>query len=269
MPSSKKGPASRPKSTNTSNARLTGSASAGTAAKGAASKPLSTTSTSGKPATAKTPAAAKTSTPAKTSVSAGAKTASVRKPPVAVTRRQARLARQAQLQRQRQIITASIIAVVVIAIALIGFQFLPKSKPAAAKPPTYSLLSDLTPGAKGNIKNVVGTPITQSDGLKYVDVKVGTGKAVVATDTVTVNYTGWLTDGTKFDSSADHSPPGPTQFPLSGVIKGWSEGLIGMKVGGERRLLIPPALGYGASGQPPSIPGNATLIFDVTLVSIP
>jgi hypothetical protein len=268
VPSSKKGPASRPKTTNTSNARLTGGASAGTPAKGAVSKPLSTTSTTSKPLTAKTPVGAKPSLSAKTPASGGARPISTKKPSVAVTRRQARLARQAQLQRQRQLITAGIIAVLVIAVALIGFQFLPKSKPAAAKPTTYGLLSDLTPGAKGNI-HAVGTPITQSDGLKYVDVKVGTGQAVKATDTVTVNYTGWLTDGTKFDSSADHNPPGPTQFPLSGVIKGWSEGLIGMKIGGERRLLIPASLGYGASGQPPTIPGNATLIFDVTLVSIP
>ncbi len=81
-----------------------------------------------------------------------------------------------------------------------------------------------------------------------------------------MNYTGWLTNGTKFDASADHG--GPLSFPLNRVIAGWTEGVGSMKVGGKRRLIVPANLGYGAAGYPPTIPGGATLIFDVELVSI-
>jgi FKBP-type peptidyl-prolyl cis-trans isomerase len=269
VPSSKKGPASRPKSTNTSNPRLTGSASAGTAAKGAASKPLSTPSSSTKPSTAKAPVAAKT--PA----SGGAKiAASGKKPPVAVTRRQARLARQAQLQRQRQIITASIIAVVVIAVALIGFQFLPKSKPAAAKPKACAVVPSGTPSSGNTAPTITATPKALSGGLQYIDLRVGCGATVQTNATVTVNYTGWLQNGAKFDSSFN-AGRGPFQAdldpnaPNGSVIAGWQQGIVGMKVGGVRRLIIPPALGYGAAGSPPTIPANATLVFDISLISIP
>ncbi|HVB77891.1 MAG TPA: FKBP-type peptidyl-prolyl cis-trans isomerase [Candidatus Nitrosotalea sp.] len=107
------------------------------------------------------------------------------------------------------------------------------------------------------------------DGLQYADVKVGTGPPVVQGDTVSVQYTGWLTNGTKFDSSRDRGQAFSTPIGSGNVIPGWDEGIPGMRVGGIRRLLIPPALGYGAN--PPSggpIPANATLVFLVQLVSI-
>jgi FKBP-type peptidyl-prolyl cis-trans isomerase len=112
-------------------------------------------------------------------------------------------------------------------------------------------------------------PTKLPDGLEYIDVKAGTGAVVQAGSSVNVQYTGWLqSNGKKFDSSYDH---GGQPFNLTvgqgKVIPGWDEGLVGMKVGGTRRLIIPPALAYGAQGSPPVIPANATLIFDVTVVS--
>ena len=109
---------------------------------------------------------------------------------------------------------------------------------------------------------------TTSSGLTFEDVVAGTGAAAAAGQKVTVHYTGWLTDGTKFDSSKDRNDP--FVFPLGAgrVIKGWDEGVQGMKVGGKRKLTIPPALGYGARGAGGVIPPNATLVFDVELVSV-
>jgi FKBP-type peptidyl-prolyl cis-trans isomerase len=105
--------------------------------------------------------------------------------------------------------------------------------------------------------------------LVIEDIVVGTGAEAKSGDTVTVHYTGWLTDGTKFDSSVDAGQP--LQFPLGQgyVIQGWDEGVAGMKVGGKRKLIIPPDMGYGAQGAGGVIPPNATLVFEVELVSIP
>jgi peptidylprolyl isomerase len=110
------------------------------------------------------------------------------------------------------------------------------------------------------------------NGLKYVDTKVGTGDIATTGHKVTVHYTGWLdqngTKGKKFDSSVDRGDPFTFGLGAKQVIKGWDEGVSGMKVGGKRTLTIPPELGYGARGAPGAIPPNATLIFDVELLKV-
>lgn len=113
---------------------------------------------------------------------------------------------------------------------------------------------------------VDGKPKTTTSGLQYWDVKVGTGATAAAGKTVKVHYTGWLTDGKKFDSSLDRGQPFGFSLGAGQVIKGWDEGVAGMKVGGKRQLRIPPELGYGARGAGNVIPPNATLIFDVELL---
>jgi FKBP-type peptidyl-prolyl cis-trans isomerase FkpA len=109
---------------------------------------------------------------------------------------------------------------------------------------------------------------TTPSGLIIEDVTVGQGAVAAAGQKVTVHYTGWLTNGTQFDSSKDRNDP--FVFPLGGgrVIKGWDEGVQGMKVGGKRKLTIPPALGYGARGAGGAIPPNATLVFEVELLRV-
>jgi FKBP-type peptidyl-prolyl cis-trans isomerase FkpA len=110
--------------------------------------------------------------------------------------------------------------------------------------------------------------VTTSSGLKYVDQVLGTGSEARTGQAVKVHYTGWLTDGTKFDSSVDRGQP--FSFPLGAgkVIKGWDEGVAGMMVGGTRKLMIPPQLAYGARGAGGVIPPNAELIFEVQLLGI-
>jgi FKBP-type peptidyl-prolyl cis-trans isomerase FkpA len=110
--------------------------------------------------------------------------------------------------------------------------------------------------------------VTTDSGLKYEDLTVGEGAEAVAGNSVSVHYTGWLTDGQKFDSSHDRNDP--FAFVLGGgmVIKGWDEGVQGMKVGGKRKLTIPPQLGYGVRGAGGVIPPNATLVFEVELLEV-
>jgi FKBP-type peptidyl-prolyl cis-trans isomerase FkpA len=110
--------------------------------------------------------------------------------------------------------------------------------------------------------------VITASGLKYAELEVGTGAEARAGQSVKVHYTGWLTNGSKFDSSVDRGQA--FSFPLGAgrVIKGWDEGVAGMKVGGRRRLTIPPQLGYGARGAGSVIPPDAELIFEVQLLGV-
>ncbi len=161
--------------------------------------------------------------------------------------RSARAQRRAARVRNTRI---AIIAVVVVAIAVIAFFAFQKSK---TNPTT----------ATGG-----GNMITTQSGLQYQDLVVGTGAEAVPGKSVTVHYTGTLQDGTKFDSSVDRNQPFTFILGTGQVIPGWDEGVAGMKVGGKRKLVIPPNLAYGVQGSPPVIPANATLNFDVELLEV-
>jgi FKBP-type peptidyl-prolyl cis-trans isomerase len=147
------------------------------------------------------------------------------------------------------------------------------SAPAPAEAPkaAASSLGQEDPNVEAARK--LGTPsenpvVAAASGLKYIDVKAGEGTEAVAGKNVSVHYTGWLVNGTKFDSSVDRGTP--FQFPVGAgrVIRGWDEGVAGMKVGGVRKLIIPSDLGYGARGAGNVIPPNATLIFEVQLLGV-
>jgi FKBP-type peptidyl-prolyl cis-trans isomerase len=119
----------------------------------------------------------------------------------------------------------------------------------------------------GGPTKVTGKPKTTPSGVEYWDITPGTGATAESGKKVTVNYTGWLTNGKQFDSSIGRAP---FKFQLGAgqVIKGWDDGVAGMKVGGKRQLRIPPNLGYGSRGAGGVIPPNATLIFDVELLEV-
>ena len=112
-----------------------------------------------------------------------------------------------------------------------------------------------------------GAEVTTPSGLKYTDVTVGTGPSPRPGQTAVVHYTGTLTDGTKFDSSRDRGQPMSFVFKRQPMIPGWDEGVSTMKVGGRRKLVVPPALAYGATPRP-GIPANSTLVFDVELLDV-
>ena len=121
------------------------------------------------------------------------------------------------------------------------------------------------------------TPVKFPDGLQIVDLTTGTGQIVPPLSTVTVQYTGWLSDGTLFDTSrqAGRDPlcailvnTQSTVGNCTPVITGWNEAVPGMRIGGKRKMILPPGLAYGAQGQPPTIPANATLVFTVEVISI-
>ena len=129
--------------------------------------------------------------------------------------------------------------------------------------------SDNDKAAKTNKeKEKKGKRVALPSGLEYEDLKVGTGDEAKSGKTVSVHYTGWLTDGKKFDSSLDRGQPFEFTLGAHQVIAGWDEGVAGMKVGGERTMIIPAELGYGAGGAGGVIPPNATLIFDVQLLKV-
>jgi len=124
-------------------------------------------------------------------------------------------------------------------------------------------------GSEGNapgIPQLTGPVETAPSGLKYIEELEGNGPAIRAGQNVSVHYTGWLTNGTKFDSSRDRGQPFQFAVGAGRVIKGWDEGVATMKLGGKRRLIVPPELGYGERGVGP-IPPNSVLIFDVEAIS--
>jgi peptidylprolyl isomerase len=145
-------------------------------------------------------------------------------------------------------------------------QTTPKTTTATPHRATTAKSSTTTPP---NIPKVVGIPKTLYS-IKYVDIKIGTGAPAEERKYYAVHYTGWLTNGTKFDSSFDHPGAEPITFPYGAhrVIMGWDTGFQGMHIGGKRRLFVPYQLAYGDQGRPPVIPAKADLIFDVELVSM-
>lgn len=120
----------------------------------------------------------------------------------------------------------------------------------------------------GTVFGEESKPITTASGLQYVDLVKGTGREAHAGETAVVHYTGWLEDGTKFDSSVDRGTPFSFRLGAGRVIKGWDEGVLGMHIGTKRKLTIPSKLGYGSRGAGRLIPPNATLIFEVELMDL-
>jgi FKBP-type peptidyl-prolyl cis-trans isomerase len=149
-----------------------------------------------------------------------------------------------------------ILAITLLTLACLAIAQSAPANKAAAKPAT-----------SGPTK-VTGAPTKTASGLEYWDIKIGTGAVAQSGQHVKVDYTGWLTNGTKFDSSVGTGRPFDFMLGANQVIKGWDEGVAGMKVGGKRQLRIPPDLAYGAAGHPPQIPPSSTLIFDVQLVDV-
>ena len=201
-----------------------------------------------------------------------------------MNKRQARAARRAyERQRRARVIQVTLGALVLVGVVILLVTHNPLAQlghtstsakananacPAATATPVGPVPA---PKAPQSPPAVNGKTIDGSQGLQYIDVKVGCGTAVKAGDNVNVIYSGWLqSSGKLFDSTYLHgtAPFAVQNVGQAQVISGWNIGLIGMKVGGTRRLIIPPALGYGTQGSPPTIPANATLIFDVTVVSI-
>lgn len=143
-----------------------------------------------------------------------------------------------------------------------------KSAVTTPTPPPSQPVTPPPPASNTAATNTAVPPVDPNAKVEQKDLKVGTGTETVALgDTITVHYTGTLTDGTKFDSSVDKGTPYTFKVGTT-VIDGWTKGVIGMKKGGKRKLTIPPSLGYGASGSPPRIPPNATLLFDIEVLKI-
>ncbi len=146
------------------------------------------------------------------------------------------------------------------ALAVCAFTFLMQAQEKAKQPAKKA--------APGGPTAVSGEPVVTKSGLKYWDITAGTGAEATRGKTVRVHYTGWLTNGKKFDSSVDRGEPFEFRLGAGQVIQGWDQGVAGMKVGGKRQLHIKPSLGYGPQGYPPVIPPNSTLIFDVELLGV-
>jgi len=122
--------------------------------------------------------------------------------------------------------------------------------------------------SKRDDKTAAGATSEPTKSLKIEDLTLGTGEKAMPGRLVTVHYTGWLTDGTVFDSSRDRGEPFEFQLGGGQVIQGWEQGVVGMKVGGTRRLTVPARLGYGKAGMPGKIPADAPLIFEIELLDV-
>lgn len=140
--------------------------------------------------------------------------------------------------------------------------------PSTASPEAAATASAAPASGSPSAKSAGGKTVTLPDGLKYTDIVEGTGPSPKPGDSVTVQYTGTLTNGTKFDSSYDHGTPFTFTIGVGQVIKGWDEGVMTMKKGGKRHLEIPPNLAYGNRAVGGVIPANSTLLFDVELVDV-
>ena len=167
-----------------------------------------------------------------------------------------------------------LVGLAAVALASCGYPAVANSSGPAA------VVSTTTPTPTGTVDNFNEgdnrTPVKFPDGLKIIDLKVGNGETVRRGATIQADYTGWLANGTEFDSSRPRGAPlcvildpnATSSGNCTGVIPGWIEGVPGMKVGGRRKLIIPPALAYGSRGASPQIPPNATITFIVQVVSI-
>lgn len=168
-----------------------------------------------------------------------------------------------------------LIVLVVIAVGGIGVYLLLNQKSTtqtdlnlSSNPtPTSAIINSQNSNKESTSSSNMNNFQTLPNGLKIQDEVVGNGQEVKSGDTVTVNYIGTLENGTKFDSSYDRNQPFTTQIGVGQVIKGWDEGIVGMKEGGKRKLIIPADLGYGSQGVG-SIPPNSTLIFEIELLSV-
>lgn len=176
------------------------------------------------------------------------------------------------MENKSKLVSAIVVIVVILAFALgLVYLFTRNKNLVSGEATNQSPVAQSLSEAQNTNAAQTATNMPQAsntNGLKIEDEKVGTGTEAVAGKSVTVNYVGTLLDGTKFDSSYDRNQPFTFNLGAGEVIKGWDQGVAGMKIGGKRKLTIPADLGYGAAGAPPVIPPNATLVFEVELLEV-
>jgi peptidylprolyl isomerase len=159
---------------------------------------------------------------------------------------------------------------VALAVIVVGVFFVfPGLSPFKSAVPQESQPASATTAIETDATNQPTTMTeTTTNEFQIIDIKVGTGETVVAGDQISVNYVGMLADGKVFDASANHGGPATFAIGVGQVIPGWDKGVVGMKEGGKRKLVIPAELAYGANGVPGVIPGGATLTFEVEVVKV-